>query len=58
MGTKVKIDTFPPVTASKVRLLVTSVQPAAAAGGETDTCPQINEFDIYLNPQKPSNEEK
>ena len=58
MGTKVKIDTFPPVTASKVRLLVTAVQPAAAAGGGTDTCPQINEFDIYLNPQKLSNEGK
>ena len=58
MGTMVKIDTFPPVTASKVRLLVTAVQPATAAGGETDTCPQINEFDIYLNPQKLSNEGK
>jgi hypothetical protein len=31
-------------------LLGTAVQPAAAAGGETDTCPQINEFDIYLKP--------
>ena len=59
MGTKVRIDTFPPVTASKVRLLVTSVQPGApSAGGETDTCPQINEFDIYLNFPNPSNVEK
>jgi hypothetical protein len=42
-----------------VRLLVTKVQPGAAvAGGETATCPQINEFDIYLNPQKLSNEGK
>jgi beta-xylosidase len=59
MGNKVKIDTFPPVTSSRVRLLVTKVQPGAAvAGGETATCPQINEFDIYLNPQKLSNEGK
>jgi hypothetical protein len=50
MGTKVKIDTFPPVTASKVRLLITAVQPGAADRGETGTCPQINEFDIYLKP--------
>ena len=50
MGTKVKIDTFPPVTASKVRLLVTAVQ--------TDTNPKINEFDIYLNALQPSKEKK
>jgi|GEM_PF-2852086 len=30
MGTHVKIDTFPPVTATRVRLLVTAVQPGAA----------------------------
>ncbi len=30
MGTNVKIDTFPPVTSSRVRLLVTAVQPGAA----------------------------
>ncbi len=59
MGTKVRIDTFPSVTASKVRLLVTEVQTGAAStGGETDTCPQINEFDIYLNSKKPSKEKK
>lgn len=58
MGTKVKIDTFPPVTASKVRLLVTAVQTAASAAGETDTNPQINEFDIYLNALQPSKEKK
>jgi hypothetical protein len=41
MGNKVKIDTFPPVTSSRVRLLVTKVQPGVAI------CPQINEFDVY-----------
>jgi hypothetical protein len=39
-------------------LLVNAVQPATGAEGGTDTCPQIHEFDIYLNPQKLSNEGK
>jgi hypothetical protein len=49
----------PAVTSSRVRLLVTAVQPGAAvAEGETDTCPQINEFDIYLNTRKVADEGK
>ena len=51
MGTNVKIDTFPEVTASRVRLLVTKVQPGVAIiapePGYSDTCPQISEFDVY-----------